>query len=145
MICMCSLCTKFGGRVFFGLRDFSFCFKIAKFSFQTMDYIVHGSKNRVSQKSLCKWRLIKYSCTPSLVSMAFFLQNCQIFLSKHGPKKQNQLKKFMQVEVDVKCICTKFCGHGMASPASEISLLSLKFGHIFLFKLPSFHFRPWHF
>ena len=42
------------------------------------------------------------------------LQNGQNFPSDHGGvKKWNWLKKFMQVEVDVKCMETNFCGHGI--------------------------------
>ena len=31
-----------------------------------------------------------------------------------GVKKWNQLKKFMEVEVDEICICAKFVGHGLS-------------------------------
>ena len=46
------------------------------------------------------------------------LQNSQNFPLDHGlsmgVKKQNRLKKFMQVEVEVKCIETKFGVHGFS-------------------------------
>ena len=45
--------TKFGGCGFFGFGDFapfSFAFKMAKISLQTMDYSPWGSKNRIGSK-----------------------------------------------------------------------------------------------
>ena len=70
--------------------------------------IVHGGqKNRISSKSSCKQRLI---CKPILVGMAslvleilLFFKNSQVFPLDHGlqsmgVKKQNRLKKFMQVD-----------------------------------------------
>ena len=51
----------------------------------------------------------------------------------YGVKKWNWLKKIMQVEVDVKCMCTKFDGHGLSG-----------FGDLAPFCFPSnFPFRPW--
>ena len=49
--------TNFGGRGIFGFGDFapfSFAFKTAKISLQTMDYSPWGSKNRIGSKNLCK-------------------------------------------------------------------------------------------
>ena len=49
--------TKFGGRGFSGFGDFapfSFAFKTAKTSLQTMDYSPWGSKNRIGSKNSCK-------------------------------------------------------------------------------------------
>ena len=45
--------TNFGGHGLSGLRDFaffSFAFKTAKISLQTMDYSPWASKNRIGQK-----------------------------------------------------------------------------------------------
>ena len=49
------------------------------------------------------------------------LKNGQISLSGHGPWSgknlidRNQLNKFMQVGVDVKCVHTNFGGHSLSS------------------------------
>ena len=39
---------------------------------------------------------------------------------------QNQLKKFMQVGTDVKCMHTNFGGRGLSGFGDKISLLSIK-------------------
>ena len=39
---------------------------------------------------------------------------------------QNQLKKFMHVGIDFKCMHTDFGGHGLSSFGDKISLLSIK-------------------
>ena len=49
--------TNFGGRGFSSFGDFahfSFAFKTAKISLQTMDYSPWGSKNRIGSKNSCK-------------------------------------------------------------------------------------------
>ena len=49
--------TNFGGRGVSGFGDFapfSFAFKTAKISLQTMDYSPWGSKNRIGSKNSCK-------------------------------------------------------------------------------------------
>ena len=49
--------TNFGGRDFSDFGDFapfSFAFKTAKTSLQTMDYSPWGSKNRIGSKNSCK-------------------------------------------------------------------------------------------
>ena len=60
----------------------------------------------------------------------------QIWPNFHGVKKQSQLEKFMQVEIDVKCINTNFSGCGLSG-----------FGVMAPFSLPSkrpkFPFVPW--
>ena len=53
-----------------------------------------------------------------------------------GVKKENQLKKIMHVEVDVKCMETNLVG--VASPVSEI----LPLFHL-PSKWPKFPFGPW--
>ena len=39
---------------------------------------------------------------------------------------RNQLKKFMHVGINVKCMHTDFCGRGLSSFGDKISLLSIK-------------------
>ena len=50
---------------------------------------------------------------------------------------QNQLKKFMQVEVDVKCMQTNFCGHGLSGFGDSARFFAFKMVlvHAFTFKL----------
>ena len=61
-------------------------------------------------------------------------KNSQISLSGHGYSPwswknsidRNRLKKFMQVEIDVKCMHTNFGGCGLSGFGDKISLLSIK-------------------
>ena len=53
-----------------------------------------------------------------------------------GVKKLNQLKKFMQVEVNVKCMETNFGGHGL-------SIFGDFAPFCFPSKQPKFPFRAW--
>ena len=53
-----------------------------------------------------------------------------------GVKKYNQLKKFMQVEVDVKCMQTNFGGHGLFSFRDLASFCLPS-------KQPKLPFGPW--
>ena len=121
--------TNFGGRGLSSFGDFApFCLpsKMAKISLQTI--IVHGgqkiesAQNIHASRGCCEmhanhfWQvwLLQYRSYGSLL-LAF--KNCQNFHSDHGlqsmgVKKQNRLKKFMQVEVDVKCMETNFGGCG---------------------------------
>ena len=49
--------TNFGKHGLSGLGDFapfSFAFKMAKISLQTMDYSPWGSKNRIGSKNSCR-------------------------------------------------------------------------------------------
>ena len=69
------------------------------------------------------------SCTPGLVGVASLVselwlpfKNGQIFLSDHGLSPwswrnlidRNRLRKFMQVRVDIECMCTDFGGRGLS-------------------------------
>ena len=74
------------------------------------------------------------ACTPILVGVTppvfeiwLPFKNSQISLSGHGLLiDRNRLKKFMQVEIDVKCMHTNFGGCGLSSFGDKISLLSIK-------------------
>ena len=39
--------------------------------------------------------------------------------------ERNQLKKFMQVVIDVKCMCTNFGGRGLSGFGDKINLWSI--------------------
>ena len=79
------------------------------------------------------------SCTPILVGMISLVleiwlpfKNGQISLSGHYSPwssknliDQNQLKKFMQVGIDVECIHTDFSGCGFSGFGDKISLWSI--------------------
>ena len=61
-------------------------------------------------------------------------KNGQISLSDHGLYSpwssknlidRNRLKKFLQVVIDVKCMCTNFGGRGLSSFRDKISLWSI--------------------
>ena len=80
------------------------------------------------------------ACTPVLVGMAFSVseiwlpfKNDQISLSGHGSPwssknliNRNQLKKFIQVGIDVKCMHTDFGGRGLSGFGDKFSLWSIK-------------------
>ena len=103
--------------------------KTAKFPFQTMDYIVHGHQKiqsiGIGSKNSCKYGLMSHACTPILVGVVSSVSEILLpsktakfpFLtmdySPWSPKNsidQNQLKKFMQVGIDVTCMHTNFGG-----------------------------------
>ena len=116
--------------------------KTAKFPFLTMDYSPWSSKNLVKWNRLKKFMQVgvDVKCMHTnfgghdlsgFGDIATF-KNDQISLSDHGLYspwssknlvKWNQLKKFMQVGVDVKCMHTNFGGRDFSD-----------FGHIATFK-----------
>ena len=73
------------------------------------------------------------ACTPILVGVASVFgaiatfKYGQISLSNHDSDNQNQLKEYMQVGVDVKCMHTNFGGPGLSGfrniANGQISLL----------------------
>ena len=104
--------------------------KTAKFPFPTMDYSPWSSKNLIDQNLLKKFMQVGIDVTfmhtnfggrglLGFGDIATF-KNGQISLSDHGLSPwssknlidQNLLKKFMQVGIDVKFICTNFGGRG---------------------------------
>ena len=85
---------------------------------------------------------MSHACTPVLVGMVspvseiwLPFKNGQIPLSGHGLYSpwswknlidRNQLKKFMQAGIDVKCMHTNFSGRGLSGFGDKISLWSTK-------------------
>ena len=67
--------------------------------------------------------------TPILVGVVFPVSEIKL---AYGPLKwknsidRNRLKKFMQVEIDVKCMHTDFSGRGLSGFRDIISLWSIK-------------------
>ena len=104
--------------------------KTAKFPFPTMDYSPWSSKNLIDWNQLKKFMQvgIDVKCMytdfgghdlSGFGDTATF-KNGQISLSDHYSPwsskiliDQNQLKKFMQVGIDVKCMRTNFGGQGL--------------------------------
>ena len=78
---------------------------------------------------MCSVQVYKYSIVTFQIWPNFPFESWTIV---HGVKKLNQLKKFMQVEVDVKCMHTKFGGHGLSS-----------FGDITTFQIWTNFHSPW--
>ena len=67
--------------------------------------------------------------TPILVGVVSLVSEIKIAYSPWWWKKlidQNQLKKFMQVGIDVKCMYTSFGGCGLSGFGDKISLWSIK-------------------
>ena len=98
--------------------------KTAKFPFSTMDYSPWSSKNLIDRNQLKKFMQVDIDvpcmytdfggCVFSSFGDTSTLKNGQISLFDHGLSKnlidQNQLKKFMQVDIDVTCMYTVFGG-----------------------------------
>ena len=79
--------------------------------------------------------------TVSEILLLFKFGQISLLTIVHGVKKLNQLKKFMQVEVDVKCMQTDFGGRDLSGFGD--------FAHfLFAFKtakisLPTMDYSPW--
>ena len=69
------------------------------------------------------------ACTPILVGVASPVSEIKL---AYGPLKwknlidRNQLKKFMQVGIDITCMHTNFVGRGFSGFGDKISLWSIK-------------------
>ena len=106
--------------------------KTAKFPFLTMDYSPWSSKNLIDRNRLKKLMQVGIDvrcihtnfggCGLSGFGDTSTFKNGQFSLSGHGlcpwssknSIDRNQLKKFMQVGIDVKCIHTNFGGCGLS-------------------------------
>ena len=107
--------------------------KTAKFPFPTMDYSPWSSKNLIDRNRLKKFVQVcvdvTYMCTNfggcgfSSFGDTATLKNGHISLSDHGLYSpwssknlidRNWIKKFMQVGLDVTCMCTNFDGRGFS-------------------------------
>ena len=104
--------------------------KTAKFPFRTMGYSPSSSKNLIDRNWIKKFLQVSIDVTcmytefggrgPSGFGDTATLKNGQISLSDHGlyPLSsknlidQNEIKKFMQVSIDVTCMYTNFGGRG---------------------------------
>ena len=131
--------------VTFSVLEILLLSKTAKFPFPTIDYSPRSSKNLIDQNQLKKFMHvgIDVKCIHtnfgvrdlfSFGDIATF-KNGQISLSDHGPWSSknlihwNWLKKFMQVGVDVTCVCTDFGEHDLFSFGD---IATFKNGQIFL-------------
>ena len=119
--------------------------KTAKFPFRTMDYNPWSSKNLINWNQLKKFMQVGIDVTcmytnfggrgPSSFGDTTTLKNGQIPFrtmdyspwSSKNLINWNQLKKFMQVCIDVTCMYTNFGGHG---PSSFGDTTTLKNGQI---------------
>ena len=104
--------------------------KTAKFPFLTMDYSPWSSKNLIGRNQFKKILQVGVDGTCMYINFggcSLFgfgdtatFKNDQISLSDHGPWSSknlidwNQLKKILQVGVDVTCIYTNFGGHDLS-------------------------------
>ena len=102
--------------------------KTAKIPFRTMGYSPWSSKNSINRNRLKKFMQIRIDvvcmCTNfdgrdlSGFRDTTTLKNGQNSLLDHGHQKnlinRNWLKKFMQVRIDVICMCTNFDGHDLS-------------------------------
>ena len=129
--------------------------KTAKFPLLTMDYSPWSSKNLIDRKWLKKFMVvgINVKCVPTnfgghglsaFGDIATF-KNGHISLSDHyspwGSKiliNRNQLKRFVQVGIDVECMPTNFGGHGLSAFGD---IATFKNGHISL--LMTMDYSPW--
>ena len=114
-------------RLFWRFCSFLFAFKTAKIPFQTMAMGVNSpwwSKKELAQeihasRGSCEMHANQFWWVwPRLFwgfCSFFCLQNGQNSLSVHGDQKIELARKFMQVEVVVKCMQISFGGHGLSS------------------------------
>ena len=122
---MSHACTPILVGVAFLVSEILLLSKTAKFPFLSMDYSPWSSKNLIDRNWLKKFMQVgidvKYMRTnfggrdPSSFGDIATFKNSQISLSEHGHPwssknliDRNRLKKFMQVEIDVKCMHTNF-------------------------------------
>ena len=105
--------------------------KTAKFPFLTMDYSPWSSKNLIDRNRLKKFMQVGIDVKCMYTNFGGHglfgfgdittFKNVKISLSDmdYSPWSSknlidlNRLKKFMQVGIDVKCMCTKFGGRGL--------------------------------
>ena len=126
--------TNFGGSGLFGFGDTA-TFKNGQISLSDHGlYIVHGHQKiqsiGIGSKNSCKYGLRSSACTPIMVGVVSLVSEILIpsktakfpFLtmdyspwSSKNSIDQNQLKKFMQVWIDVTCMHTNFGGRGLSS------------------------------
>ena len=124
--------TNFGGCTFSGFGDTA-TFKNGQFPFLTMDCSPWSSKNLIDWNQLKKFMQVCFDvkCMRTNYggwSLSGFgdtatFKNGQFSLSDHGLYSPwssknlinwNQLKKFMQVCIDVKCMHTNFSGRSLS-------------------------------
>ena len=115
--------------VAFPISEILLLSKTAKFPFPTMDYSPWSAKNLIDRNQLKKFMQVGVNvtcmhtnfggCSFSNFGDIATFKNSQISLSDHGLYSpwsaknlidRNQLKKFMQVGVNVKCMHTNFGG-----------------------------------
>ena len=107
--------------------------KMAKFPFQPMDYSPWSSKILIDRNRLKKFIQVGIDVTCMYTNFGghdlssfgdiITLKNCQISLSTHGLYSpwsskilidRNRLKKFIQVGIDITCMCTNFGGRDLS-------------------------------
>ena len=140
------------------VSEISLLSKTAKFPFPTMDYSPWSSKNLIDRNQFKKFMQVLYGLTSSaytsiLVCIVFPVLEILLLSimakfpfptmdyspwSSKNLNDWNQLKKFMHVGIDVKCMHTNF--GGVVSPVSEILLLS----KMAKFPFPTMdYYSPW--
>ena len=128
---MSSACAPILVGVVFSVSEILLLSKTTKFPFRPIDYSPWSSKNLINQNRLKKFMQVgidvKFICTnfcwrvPSGFGDTATLKNDQISLptmdyspwSSKNLINRNWLKKFMQVRIDVKFMCTNFGGCGL--------------------------------
>ena len=155
--------TNFGGHDLSGFGDFApylLTFKTTKISLQTMDYSPWSSKNLSDRNRLKKFMQVEVDVTCMQTSfgghglssfghfapfsLAFKTAKFSLQTIDYSPWSsknlidQNQLKKFMQVGVDVTRLFTDFGGHGLSS---FVDTTTLKNGQISLLAKLGCHTR----
>ena len=131
---MSSACTPILVGVVFSVSEILLLSKTAKFPFRPMDYSPWSSKNLINRNRLKKFMQVGIDvkfihtnfggCDFSGFGDITTFKNGQISFSTHGLYSPwssknlidlNELKKFMQVGIDVKCMHTNFGGCGLFS------------------------------
>ena len=124
--------TDFGGRGFSGFGDkISFwSIKVEKFNQTESAQKIHASRGQCHvhvHQFWWAWSLWfrRYGYLSKKAKFPFRPMDYSPWSSKNLIDR-NQLKKFMQVVIDVKCMHTDFGGRGLSGFGDKISLLSIK-------------------
>ena len=127
---MSHACTPILVGVTFLVSEILSLSKAAKFPFRTMGYSPWSSKNLIDQNRPKKFMQIGMDVTcmhtnfggRNLFSFGDIatLKNGQFSLSDHGLSSKNLIdrnrpKKFIQIGMDVTCMCTNFGGRDLSS------------------------------
>ena len=124
--------TDFGGRGLSGFGDkiSLWSIKVEKFNRSESAQKIHASRGQCHVHVHQFWwawslRFRRYGYLLKTAKFPFWGMDYSPWSSENLIYR-NRLKKFMQVGIDVECMCTNFGGRGLSGFGDKISLLSIK-------------------